>query len=263
MAAPSPLHSTLDGALQEDLQALLREHVRSLADNHVENGALVVLDNRSGDILAYVGSQNFDASASGQVDGVAARRQPGSALKPFLYGLAFERGYSPSDPVDDAPYTAPDGYTPVNYDRSFHGRVSLRQALACSYNVPAVRLTQKLGTEALLNQLHLFGFASLGPERRHLRPGPGPGQRRSDFAGDGCGLRRPGPGRPLWIPARWKLSPDPGLEPQRVLSSASSRLGHRCAQRQQRPFAGLRLEFCAEPALPCGGENRNDEGLPG
>jgi penicillin-binding protein 1C len=218
-----PLRTTLDGALQEDLQALLREHVQSLADNHVENGALVVLDNRSGDILAYVGSQNFDAGASGQVDGAAALRQPGSALKPFLYGLAFERGYSPSDPIDDAPYTAPDGYTPVNYDRSFHGRVSLRQALACSYNVPAVRLTQKLGAEALLRQLHLFGFASLDQDAGHYGLGLALGNGEVtllEMASAYAALARGG----LWMPARWKLSPDPGPEPLRVLSSASAAL---------------------------------------
>ena len=156
------LRGTIDAALQQDLQALLRHQVQGLAKRHVRNAALVVLDNASGEVLAWVGSQDFDdEAAQGQVDGVSAQRQPGSALKPFLYSLAFERGWRPSSRIDDEPWVAPDGYAAYNYDRSYHGRISLRQALACSYNVPAVRLCSAVGQPRFFRRLKDLGFASL------------------------------------------------------------------------------------------------------
>jgi penicillin-binding protein 1C len=156
------LKATLDGSLQADLQALVRTQLATLKSRHVRNAALVVLDNSSGEVLAWVGSQDFsDADGQGQVDGVSAKRQPGSALKPFLYSLAFERGFRPSSRLDDEPWVAPDGYAAYNYDRQYHGLVSLRRALACSYNVPAVRLCDKVGVGRFYDRLKLLGFDSL------------------------------------------------------------------------------------------------------
>jgi penicillin-binding protein 1C len=216
------LRTSLDGALQQDLQDLLREHIHSLSAEHVGNGALVVLDNHNGEILAYVGSQDFNADGVGQVDGASARRQPGSALKPFLYGLAFERGFKTSDLIQDEPYTAPDGYSPVNYDRSFHGSVSLRRALACSYNVPAVRLTQKLGVQRLLDQLHAFGLASLDQDAGHYGLGLALGNGEVtllELASAYGALARGG----SWIQPHWRLHAA-DVPSRRVLSSASCAL---------------------------------------
>jgi penicillin-binding protein 1C len=215
------VRSSLDGALQADLQDLLRAHVRSLAAHHVGNAALVVLDNLNGEILAYVGSQDFNAQGAGQVDGAAARRQPGSALKPFLYGLAFERGFKASDIIQDEPYTAPDGYSPVNYDRSFHGPVSLRRALACSYNVPAVRLAQRVGVESLLERLHAFGLASLDEDAGHYGLGLALGNGEVtllELASAYAALARGG----SWIAPHWRLHQAAPPAAREVLSSASS-----------------------------------------
>lgn len=152
----------VDAELQTELQALMRAHLARLRQNEVGNAALVALDNATGEVLAYAGSADYDDQArAGRVDGAAALRQPGSALKPFLYGLALSRGLRLSDLLEDEPVMFPGGFAPRNYDETFHGKVPARQALACSYNVPAARLAERVGADALLGALHAFGFASL------------------------------------------------------------------------------------------------------
>ncbi|HBA59333.1 MAG TPA: penicillin-binding protein 1C [Elusimicrobia bacterium] len=155
--------STLDLRVQERAADALKNHLEELsARNHVTNGAVLVLENATGAVLAWVGSNDFfDAAHSGQVDGVVARRQPGSALKPFLYALALFKGAKASDLIEDEPFFAAGGHSAMNYDKTYHGKVRLREALACSYNVPAVRLAQKTGVSAFLAKLRDFGFASL------------------------------------------------------------------------------------------------------
>jgi penicillin-binding protein 1C len=156
------VRTTIDPQIQQSLQKLLRAHVAELRKHNVTNAALVAMDNRSGEILAWVGSADFsDSEHAGQVDGVTALRQPGSALKPFIYGLAFSRGWKTTDMLDDSPAYFPGGFAPKNYDETFHGPVSLREALACSFNVPAVRLTEKLGPDRVLGTLKEFGFSAL------------------------------------------------------------------------------------------------------
>src|SRR5262245_40385175 len=126
--------------------------------------AAVVLDNRSGEVLAWVGSPDFWAEGSGQTDMVVSERQPGSALKPFLYGLALDRGFTAATVLPDVPKsyaTATGPYQPRNYDRRFRGPTRAREALASSYNVPAVELASRLGPAALLQTLRLAGFTSL------------------------------------------------------------------------------------------------------
>jgi penicillin-binding protein 1C len=158
----STLKTTLDASLQKDLGIMLRSHLEHIAGHHVANGALLVLDNRRGEVLAWVGSQDyFDAQAQGQVDGVLAKRQPGSSIKAFLYALAFSRGLRPSDLILDEPNVAPGNYRPLNYDRSYHGSVSARQALACSYNIPAVKVCERVGYPAFYRKLRDFGMLSL------------------------------------------------------------------------------------------------------
>jgi len=164
------LQTPLDLDLQLRLEAEVRRTVTDLADVGAQQAALVVLDNASGDVLAWVGSPDFWADSTGQVDMVVSRRQPGSALKPLLYGLAFDQGYSAADVLPDvlrtyATSTGP--YAPRNYDRRFHGPVRIREALASSYNVPAVELTSRLGPGALLERLHAAGFASLTEDADH------------------------------------------------------------------------------------------------
>jgi penicillin-binding protein 1C len=167
--AGTRLRTTLDLALQEALEGDVRQVVQSLAAQRVRHAAAVVLDNASGDVLAWVGSPDFDGER-GQVDMVVSRRQPGSALKPLLYALAFERGYAASDILDDVPrtwMTSTGPYRPRNYDRRFRGPVRARVALASSLNVPAVQLADELGAAAFLALLHRAGFASLARPADH------------------------------------------------------------------------------------------------
>src|SRR5439155_2191683 len=127
-----------------------------------QSGAVVVIDVPTGEVLAYVASADFfDAARSGQVDSARARRSPGSALKPFLYALAFEQGRAPATVVADVPmhFSTPTGdYSPRNYDGRFHGPVSLRTALGSSYNLPAVELLSQVGPGALLTRLRDLGL---------------------------------------------------------------------------------------------------------
>jgi len=156
--------TSLDLALQTELESEVRHTVALLHDEEVREAAVVVLDNAGGEILAWVGSPDFWADSAGQVDMVVSPRQPGSALKPFLYALAFDRGYTAATMLPDTARTYRTSlgpYQPRNYDRRYHGPVRARDALASSFNIPAVELTDRLGTGGLLRVLHQAGFASL------------------------------------------------------------------------------------------------------
>ncbi|MCV2361388.1 penicillin-binding protein 1C [Paucibacter sp. TC2R-5] len=159
---PALQRSSLEAGLQRYAMSLLKQQLAELSGRNVEDGALLVLDNASGQVLAWVGSSGALSSAA-QVDGVLARRQPGSTLKPFIYQLALEkRLITSSSLLDDSPtqISTPAGlYLPQNYDREFKGFVSARSALGNSLNVPAVRLTAMLGAEALFDRFNALGLA--------------------------------------------------------------------------------------------------------
>ena len=158
---PAMQPGTLDAGVQRFAVETLRRQLAELAGRHVEDGAIVVLDNATGEVLAWVGS-NARSSAAGEVDGVLARRQPGSTLKPFVYELAFEkRLVTPASLLDDSPAqiaTATGLYLPQNYDREWKGFVSARTALGASLNVPAVRVASLLPPDALHERLRRLGF---------------------------------------------------------------------------------------------------------
>ena len=164
-AARGTVTTTIDEPLQEAVQWIMRGHLNQLLARNVHNAAAVVMDNRTGEIRALVGSANFfDSTHNGQVNGVTARRQPGSSIKPFMYALAMEHGLTPATLVADIPTAIPEhhgDYVPENYDRRFHGPVRIRTALACSYNVPAVRTLQVLGKTVFLQKLRDIGFSGL------------------------------------------------------------------------------------------------------
>jgi len=172
LAPGKPVKTTLDAPLQRFARDTLRRHVASLTSRNVEDGAVLVLDNATGEVRAWVGSSG-DLSDAAQVDGVVARRQPGSTLKPFVYELAFERRLlSPASLVDDSPaeISTPTGlYLPQNYDRQFKGWVSARTALGASLNVPAVRVGALLGPDALVGRLDALGLA-LAHDGSHYGP---------------------------------------------------------------------------------------------
>lgn len=158
------LRSSLDAGLQQFAAEALRRHLNALRRQNVEDGAVVVLDNASGEVLAWVGSSG-DLSGAAEVDGVTALRQAGSTLKPFLYALAFEsHSLTPASLIEDAPLTLDTGnglYAPQNYEPRYQGWVSARHALAGSLNVPAVRTLVRLGPEPFRRRLLAAGFASL------------------------------------------------------------------------------------------------------
>jgi len=172
LAAQAPpeidqVQTTVDRPLQQYSEQQLRSVLRALADRNVGQGAVLVVDNASGDVLAYVGSADYaDVRKRGENDGVVALRQPGSALKPFLYELALERGdIMPNTILPDVPttYAVTNGqlYTPADYSNAYAGPVRVRAALANSLNVPAVRILSQVGTPLFLDRLHQLGFAHL------------------------------------------------------------------------------------------------------
>lgn len=158
------LTTTLDAGLQRSVVELLDGQLRLLAEHQVEDAAALVVDNRTGEVLAYV-SRSGSSSSSPEYDGVQARRQAGSTLKPFLYALALERRYlTAASPLEDTPLAlaTPGGsYAPENYDRRFRGLASVRPALAGSLNIPAVRTLALVGPDLFVERLADLGFAGL------------------------------------------------------------------------------------------------------
>jgi penicillin-binding protein 1C len=168
----SPQHSTsvrttLDRSLQQFVEAQVKDIVYNLAERNVTQGAALVIDNDTGEVLAYVGSVDYFSQAQlGQNDGVQALRQPGSTLKPFLYQLALEnKVIRPNTILADVPthYAIPGAkiYSPSDYSETFAGPVRIRIALGNSLNVPAVRVLEKVGVSNFLNRLHQLGFDNL------------------------------------------------------------------------------------------------------
>ncbi len=158
------VQTTLDAHLQRLVRDTLRVRLAGLASHNVRDGAVLVVDNASGDVLAYVGSSGA-LSRAAAVDGVRARRQAGSTLKPFLYELAIERRYlTAASLLDDSPLNLDTGtglYLPQDYDHEFKGLVSARTALASSLNVPAVRTLLLTGVEPFRNRLRMLGYEGL------------------------------------------------------------------------------------------------------
>ncbi len=158
------ISSTLDGDLQRFARIALQRQLQDLAGRNVEDGAVVVLDNATGETLAWIGSSGSYSRAA-QVDGASAWRQAGSTLKPFLYAQAISEGrLTAASLLDDSPAelaTATGLYVPRNYNNGYRGLVSVRTALASSLNVPAVRTIVMTGTESFAHTLRGFGLTSL------------------------------------------------------------------------------------------------------
>ena len=156
--------STLDFRTQQLAADTLGRHMAMLGDRNVRDGAVLVVDNATGDVLAYVGSGG-PASRAANIDGIRARRQAGSTLKPFLYGLALERRYlTAASLLDDSPVnldTASGIYLPQNYDQVYRGPVSVRTALGSSLNIPAVRTLVLIGVEPFRDRLWKLGYEGI------------------------------------------------------------------------------------------------------
>lgn len=157
--------TTLDLKYQDILQNQLNFELAKLSSLHVQNGAGLVLAPKSGEILAMVGSYDFfDPKIDGQVNIILQPRQPGSAIKPITYALALSRGATPATVIDDSPicFVLPgqSDYCPKNYDGRFHGRVTLRTALASSYNIPAIKLLNTYGLESMIALAKRLGITT-------------------------------------------------------------------------------------------------------
>jgi penicillin-binding protein 1C len=212
---------TLDQSLQKVLEPLARDRAIALGPNI--SVAIIVVDNDSGDVLARVGSADyFDDSRAGQVDMTRAVRSPGSTLKPFIYGLAFEDGFvHPESLIDDRPIRF-GSYAPENFDQTFQGTVPVRRALQLSLNVPAIALLDRVGSSRLSSRLKQAGANLVLPkdEAPGLAMGlGGVGVTLQDLALLYAGLPRLGTTHPL---REIITANDDRREPQRLMDQVAA-----------------------------------------
>ncbi|MBI2453851.1 transglycosylase domain-containing protein, partial [Candidatus Peregrinibacteria bacterium] len=166
------VRTTLDYSLQQKVQGIARRRIAELAGRNITNAGVIVLDARSGGIAAMLGSLDyFDESIDGQVNITIRPRQPGSAMKPITYALAFEKGWYGGTVIADEPvrfFTAEGTpYLPKNYDFEYHGRVTAREALGSSYNIPAIKAAAFVGAASLLEKARAFGLSTLTESADH------------------------------------------------------------------------------------------------
>ncbi len=176
------VYTTLEPSLQKLAEEAISEQVASLAENNVQSGSLVAIQPSTGEILAMVGSADYyNEDIDGQINMAISPRQPGSTIKPFTYAASFELGYTPATvfwdiqttfPASEDPYDT-STYTPRNYDYAEHGPITLRTALASSYNIPAVSALKYVGiydnpstprVEGILNYYNRFGISGLNSD---------------------------------------------------------------------------------------------------
>jgi len=224
---PGRVRTSLDLDWQRFTQRAVAEHLDFIALHRATSpylhAAVVVIENRTGKVRVLTGSRSFDAAHAGQVNGAWIPRSPGSALKPFTYLLALERGMPASAVLADIPaeFASETGlYRPVNYDRTYAGPVSLRRALGNSLNVPAVRLLQQVGGPAVLQEsLMRIGLSSLVEEPSHYGLGltiGGAEVRLLELTNAYACLARLGEWRPWSL-----LTEEPPGAPERLFSSES------------------------------------------
>ncbi len=165
------VRTTLERNMQRSLEALVKEKIARMSKGvgKKQSIALLVADYRSGEILAQIASPDFfDLARKGEVDMINARRSPGSTLKPFIYGLAFEAGIvHPASLIEDTPQSF-SGYRPRNFDLSYQGTVSVAQALQLSLNIPAIKLLQSVGPDKLLARFRRAGVKVKLPDNQSV-----------------------------------------------------------------------------------------------
>jgi penicillin-binding protein 1C len=233
---PAHTRTTLDAGVQRLATGALRRNLLGVRDLGVRDGAVLVVDNASGDVLAWVGSSG-PLSATPHVDGVTAPRQAGSSLKPFLYALALEqRLVTPASLVLDAPLeiATPAGlYRPRNYDDHFRGLTSVRTALASSLNTPAVRTLELVGVEAFVQRLRTMGLTSVDQDGDFYGPSLALGSADVTLRELVNGYRTLARGG-AWTPLR--LVPDDVPPPPRQVVSAAAafQVGDILADRESR-----------------------------
>lgn len=161
--------TTLDSAIQEEAEKILREELEKISYLNVTNGAILVTRPSTGEILAMVGSVNYFNQPSGAFNVTTALRQPGSSIKPIMYALAMQKGYTAASILDDNPVVfniaGSESYRPVNYDGKFHGKVPLRYALANSYNITAVKTLNSVGVDNFIDFATKMGIDTWESDR--------------------------------------------------------------------------------------------------
>lgn len=156
--------TTLDLELQEEAEKIVQEELSKISSLKVGNGAAMIEDPKTGQILVMVGSKDYYERYFGNYNVAVALRQPGSSIKPLTYAAAFKKGYSPGNMILDNATSFPDGtkrYTPKNYDGTFHGLVSLRTSLGSSFNIPAVKVLSLAGIEDVVTTAKDLGLTTL------------------------------------------------------------------------------------------------------
>ncbi len=157
--------TTLDLNLQEQTQEKVTSEIETLQRMRISNGAALVTNPQTGEVLAMVGSRNyFDIKNDGQVNVTTRPRQPGSSIKPLVYSLGLQKGMTVRTTIDDSPvsyaFAGSPPYTPKNYDGKFHGRVTLKTALANSYNIPAVKTLAQVGINDFIDHAQKMGIST-------------------------------------------------------------------------------------------------------
>jgi len=167
--------TSLDWQLQEKAELIVKEEIDKVSKSlNISNGASVVLDTNTGEILSMVGSKDFfDKTIDGEVNVTTRQRQPGSSIKPLVYATAFAKGFSPASVIADVITEFPGKdentpYIPKNYDGKEHGLLHLRDALASSINIPAVKLVALVGVDEVLSLGYKMGFTTLDPTKETL-----------------------------------------------------------------------------------------------
>jgi penicillin-binding protein 1C len=220
------IHLSIDLALQRYIEGLIAGNVERYFNSRLTNGAAIVIDNDNGEILAWVGSADFNNSeAAGQIDGVLALNQPGSSMKPILYAMAMENGFKPTDVIADIPVNFGESelYIPRNFNNRFNGPILFRAALASSLNIPAVYLLYRLGVQNYSNMLFSLGFDSLKQSAQDAGLGLALGNAPvslmelvrafSVFPRDG-----------IFLPLTWELDDARQEDQERIFSADTARL---------------------------------------
>ena len=158
------LHTTLDSHFQQKVQQILSKHIQDLKAKQVNNGAILVVNHETSEVLAWVNAGQSEAKVASKIDAITTPRQPGSTLKPFLYALALEQGWTAATVINDTPLTAFIGtgmHNYRNYSRYYYGSLRMRDTLGNSLNIPAIRTIQFVGKHNFLNRLHQLGMRNL------------------------------------------------------------------------------------------------------
>lgn len=216
------IHTNLDLAIQSDVADICKNYIQKINHQNIKNAACIIIDNKTSKIVAYIGSADFENTLDGgQVDGIKAVRQPGSTLKPILYGLCIDKGWiTPKMMMTDVSVNF-NGYRPENFDRKFNGYVTVEQALSHSLNIPAVKLLNQLSPDTFSKKLIEMDCRQIKKDEKHLG---------LSMALGGCGIRleeltnmyamlaRQG----VWQNISWLKEKDQAPLTKRILSPASA-----------------------------------------